>query len=106
MKYLALSILALSSCAASTVYRQPGAPSLSPSMPAEVRVYSGEPKGAYVILGSVAADRLGGADDAVELLREKAASLGANAVIGVRLTKIDLASGRTGLSGTAVRLGR
>ena len=106
MKRIYLGLLFLSGCAASTVYRQPGAPSLAPTAPADVRIFAGEPRGSHVILGSVAADKLGDAADAVLLLREKAASLGADAVINVRLTKIDVASGRTGLSGTAVKLGR
>jgi hypothetical protein len=104
--YVGAACLWLSGCAASTVYRQPGAPVLPASVPAGVRIFGGEPRGAYTVLGSVAADKIGAAADALELLREKAASLGADAVIDVRLTKIDVASGRTGLSGTAVRLGR
>jgi len=108
--YLAVCLsggaMLISGCAASTVYRQPGAPVLAPSLPAEIRLFAAEPKAAYTVLGSVAADCLGGTGDALELLRKKAASLGANAVVSLRITKIDVGSGRTGLSGTAVRLGR
>ena len=106
-KFSAIVLLAqcLSGCAFSTHYRSPEAPADTPAVPAaSVRLYSGEPAGRYQVIGSVAVDKMSGEEAVAEYLKEEAGALGANAVIQVRLTKINSIAPRTGASGTAVRL--
>ena len=99
-----IALIAGSGCAASTYYLQDGARTYPKTDPAKVRIYAGESlKSRYEVIGSVAVDVLGDTKDAQKELREKAASLGANAVIDTRVTVMTSYTSRTGLSGVAVR---
>ena len=71
---------------------------------ADVLVFSTIPKDRnFTVIGFVAVD-VSSQDGlkALTALREEAASIGANAVIDVKLTMMSSYSSRTGLSGTAV----
>jgi len=73
--------------------------------PERVKVFSEEKiPFKYEVIGSVAVDALGGGDEAKRALQERAGQIGANAVIDVRLTKINSFTVRSGASGTAVRI--
>jgi len=96
--------LVFSGCAVSTYYLQDGAKTYPPTDPNNVKVYAaGSLRQKYDVIGSIAVDGVGGADDALKLLREKAADLGANAILDTRLVKMVSYTSRTGLSGVAVR---
>lgn len=74
-------------------------------VPAEtVRVYAGPPHGPHALVGPISVDAVGDGDDALKMLRAKAASVGANAVFRTRLTKMHGHTARTGLSGIAARV--
>lgn len=58
----------------------------------------------YEIIGSIAVDTPGFGNDAMLALKSQAAAIGANAVINVKLTKLQSFVARTGLSGVAIRI--
>lgn len=94
-------LLALSSCGFHSYYPQTGSILYEPVDPETVKIYIGDIEEDYVILGSITADAVGRGDQAKALLKERAAALGANAVIRAELSKI---GSRTGISGVAVRV--
>ncbi len=110
---LAVLLGVLNGCAVATFYPQDGAKTYPPTDPRQVRVYAGSlddrgtsgisPPPHYEVIGSIAVDKPGDGTDALLLLREKAAQVGANAVIEARLTKATSFQHRTGISGVAVR---
>lgn len=98
-------LLSLTGCAIQAHQFQTGVGAHpAPVAPASVKIYSGAvpPGTSYQILGSVAVDAMGDADAAASTLKEEAGKMGANAVVDVRLTKLNSFAQRTGLSGTAV----
>lgn len=98
-------ILILTSCAITTQYVQPEAPSYEAVEASQVKIYSSMDIGqSYDVLGNVAVDMLGDGRAAKSVLQEEAAEMGANAVIGVKLTKMNTFAQRTGLAGIAVRI--
>ena len=100
-----LAIVLFAGCAISTHYIHEGGKKYSPISPEEVKIYSSNKIDArYEIIGSIAADNVGDGDAALETLKKEAASIGANAVIDVKLTKLASSASRTGLSGVAVRI--
>lgn len=100
---LCVALLSLQACSMSGHYLQHGARLLQPVAPESVHLYAGDgPASNPYVLGGVAVDVNGDGADAAEAFREEAASLGANAVIRVRVTKINGFASRTGLSGVAV----
>jgi hypothetical protein len=101
---IALALLA-TGCAISTYYLQDGAKTYPPTDPNAVKIYAAETLNEkYDVIGSIAVHGGGGdGDDAAKLLRERAAKLGATAVIKARLTKVSSYENGTGLSGVAVR---
>jgi hypothetical protein len=94
--------LLLSSCAITTHYIQDGSSAKTAVSPEAVKVYSGDITQDYEVIGSVAVDVVGDGNDASLKLKQKAGSIGANAVIMVKLTKLSSPADRTGLSGVAV----
>jgi hypothetical protein len=104
---LAVPLLALfSGCAIQTHYYQTGVSGPAGKIaPSDVKIYSGRvPAGtSFLVLGSVAVDVQGEGDAALSTMKEEAAKMGADAVIDVKLTKINSIAQRTGLSGTAIR---
>jgi hypothetical protein len=100
-----LFALLLTSCVIKTHYIQDDAQSYDKSNVSDIKVYSNLDIGQeYDVIGSVAVDANGDAQDAMEALKEEAALMGATAVVDVHLTKITSFGQRTGLSGVAVRL--
>ena len=105
LQVMVVFALFICSCAVRTHYIQDGAEAYEPTSPEDVKVYSGDIFDyKYIVIGSVAVDKPGDGDAALEILKEEAASIGADAVINVRLSKISSTVTRTGLSGTAVRI--
>ena len=85
-------------------YPQTGSEFYEPTYARNIRIYSGDIKQEYVVMGSVAADAIGDADDAINYLKKKAAKMGADAIIMTDIYMGDLTSGRTGISGVAVKM--
>ncbi len=89
-------------CSYSTHYIQ----SYSTAQPAtsvdKIKIISGDIEGDYYVIGSIASSGVD-TEDAVEVFKEEAAKIGADAVIFITLTKSHTDNGgRTGLSGTAI----
>ncbi len=84
-------------------YPQTGSETYRPTQAENIEIYSESPKQEYVVLGSLAADVIGGADAAVDHLKKKAAALGADAVIKVQFSN-NTTCGGTGVSGVAVKI--
>lgn len=94
----------MSGCSFAPVYIQEGAKSYSRVPAQDVKIYASDTlKVRYEVIGSIAVDTLGESKAAYDLLREKAASHGANAVISTRVNKMNSFTGRTGVSGVMVR---
>jgi hypothetical protein len=97
-------ILFFSSCTITTHYLQEGAKAYPATTPDKIKIFSGEKaEKDFIVLGSVAVDTPGDGESAATALKQEAASLGATAIINVRLTKVASSTPRTGASGTAVR---
>lgn len=102
--YCLLLLCLLSGCSISTHYLQSGA-SVFPETNAEaVNIYTGEIEEEYEVIGSIAVDVVGDGKAAEKFLKKKASKLGADAVMLVRLTKMNSPAQRTGISGVAVKL--
>jgi hypothetical protein len=101
---IALALIA-TGCAISTHYLQDGAKTYPPTDPNTVKIYAAETLNEkYDVIGSVAVHTGGGnGEEAAKLLRERAAKIGATAVLKTRLTKAMSYDNGTGLSGIAVR---
>lgn len=102
--FLSTILMIFLSCAIKTHYIQDGAKHYPPTKPQNVKLYSGDIiNRQYEVIGCVAIDVPGNGDDAAIYLKEEAASIGADAVIFVKLAKISSYGSRTGLSGTAIK---
>ena len=101
---LLVSAVLFSGCSTATHYLSEGGKARDGVDASKVKIYSAEKIDMkYDVIGSVAVDLAGDSDEAATLLKKEAGSIGANAVINTRLTKMHShASSRTGLSGTAV----
>ena len=97
-------VLAVSSCSFSTYFPQTGSILCEPVAPETVEIHTGDIDREYAVIGVIAVDAVGIGERAPEVLREKAATLGANAVIKTELSKIGSFVGRTGINGIAVRI--
>lgn len=108
MKLLRLLTLVLltsfTSCSYYAYHLQTGSTKLAETDFETIKIYSGDIEQDYIVIGSVTSDTPGKADKAIQHLKKNASKLGANAIIKVKLTKINSFSNRTGLSGVAVRL--
>jgi Putative heavy-metal-binding len=96
-------ILVFSSCSIKTHYIQTGGKSYSQTESKNILIYSGAPEKPYDVIGSVAVMSASGQEQAVKVLKKKAAELGADAIIEINLDKISSVSQATGISGTAVK---
>ncbi len=100
-----LSLVLITGCAISTHYIHEGGQKYPAISPDQVKIYTSNKIDArYEVIGSIAADNVGDGEAAMEALKKEAASIGANAVIDVKLTKIASTVSRTGLSGVAIRV--
>lgn len=108
MKFIHIIILFIAvvstSCSRYAYQYQTGSTALTKTVPSKIKLYSGDIDQSYTIIGSVTADVLGSGDEVANYLKKKAASLGADAIIHVELSKLNSLSLRTGVSGVAVRL--
>ena len=100
---IAISLSTLNSCYFA-FYPQSGSYNHPVTNPELIKIYSGDIDQDYLIIGPVAADVIGDADDVVKYLKKKASELGADAIIKVDLTKMNSSSISTGISGIAIRL--
>lgn len=98
----AILTLLLSSCFYA-YYPQTGSKNYSSTQVEQIEIYSGVPEQEYVVMGSIAADAIGDADAAVNLMKKKAAKLGADAIIKVQITTKSTCGGK-GVSGVAVKM--
>jgi len=97
-------VCCLSSCSFQTFYPQTGSIVYEPVAAENVEIHLGDIDQEYIIIGVVAVDAMGQGDKTTELLKKKAGSLGADAVIKTELTKVGSGVIRTGMSGIAVKL--
>lgn len=98
-----LSILFLFvSCSIKTHYVQTGSKTYQPTEPTSILIYSRTPEKQFEVIGSVAVFA-SGEKQAVKVLKEKAASIGADAVIDINLDKITSYSQTCGINGTAIK---
>lgn len=105
LSLLALLAVGLCACGQMSVGLVPtGAPRFPPLDPAEVKLYAGDgPAVPRAVIAPLAVDELGDGPAAADAIKREAASLGADAVVQVRLTKMHGFALRTGVSGIAVR---
>ncbi len=100
--------LAVTGCSFSAHYIQDGATKdKNPQIisPNNVKIYSAAPDGIkYEVIGSISCQTQGDGDSAASMLKAEAASIGANAIINVRLTKMVSWGSQTGITGTAIRI--
>ena len=98
-----LSILFLFvSCSIKTHYVQTGSKTYQPTEPTSILIYSRTPEKQFEVIGSVAVFA-SGEKQAVKVLKEKASSIGADAVIDINLDKITSYSQTCGINGTAIK---
>ncbi len=90
-------------CHLSTHYIQTGSRNYEETIPDAVKIYSGEPQEEYIVIGSIAVDYVGNSTNTMTYLKEKAAELGADAVIQTKLTSIITNAKRLGANGVAVK---
>jgi hypothetical protein len=97
--------MVISGCSAAPFYIQEDAKSYARVPAQDVKIYATDSlRGHYEVIGSIAVDTPGDVNSAYQLMREKASSHGANAVISTRVTKMTSFTSRTGLSGVMVRM--
>lgn len=95
-------LVLFSGCTINSHYNLTGE-KLNYSDPLSIRVYSGIPPNLeYKVLGLVAVDVPGKSKKAMSTFKKEASLLGANAIVDVKLTKLNTFAARTGLSGVAV----
>lgn len=70
----------------------------------EIKIYAGDLEQEYKVIGSLTVDTPGDIDIATRFIKKKAALLGADAIIHVEINKLSTNTGRTGMSGVAVRI--
>ena len=97
-----LLVLVFASCSIKTHYVQTGGKTYPPTETTRILIYSREPEKPFIIIGSVAVFA-GNEQAALEALKKKAASLGADAVIDISLDKITSYNQATGINGTAIK---
>jgi hypothetical protein len=102
--YLSLIVLITSSCSYSVNYIQPGSKIYPQTNASEVKLYSNDLTTPYTVIGNIAVDVYSNGEKAERYLKQKAAEMGADAVIFVKMGKISSFHQRTGLSGVAIHL--
>ena len=94
-------ILLLCGCSYSTYYLPTGAKKYPATTVENVKFYAGKPDKNFTVIGCVASDGTD-KDAAKALLRQRAASIGADAVIYINLNNLSTSEGRIGMNGVAV----
>ena len=100
--YLSILLLFVS-CSIKTHYLQTGSKTYPTTNVENILIYSGSSDKAYDVIGSIAVYAVSGDDEAVKVLKSKAAELGADAVINIILDKVSSSDQATGISGVAVK---
>lgn len=109
MKKLALIIVlfgVLSGCAYFTHYYQTGAERQEGTDYRNIKIYSGTPEQKFIVLGGIATEAIDTTEKAtasIILAKKEAAKMGADAIINVKLTKLNSFAKRSGISGTAIK---
>ncbi len=98
--YIAIS---LTSCSFFTFYPQTDSQTYPKTDPLTIKIYSEDIDQDYLVIGSVAADVIGDGEKAARHLKKEASKLGADAIIHVKLTKINSTAARVGISGVAIK---
>ncbi|MGA2298269.1 MAG: hypothetical protein ABSG15_12045 [FCB group bacterium] len=93
----------LMSCSFSTYYVQTGSRVYEEVNPENVKIYSGEPKEEYIVIASIAVDHYGDNEAGIRYLQEKAALIGADAVIFTKLSSFYTNRNGLAASGVAVK---
>ncbi|MBN2485120.1 MAG: hypothetical protein JXB34_04005 [Bacteroidales bacterium] len=96
-------VFIISSCSISAYYTQSGAKTYPETSIDMIKIFSNDVDESYTVIGSIAVDAVGDAKSAEKVLKKKAASLGADAIIFCKLTKMTSVAQRTGLSGVAIK---
>ena len=98
-----ISLFVFTACSYSTFYLQTGSKKFPTTAPADVKLYSEKPGRPFKVIGAIAADVTGNVDDCEKAIRKKAASIGADAVIFIKLSVFSSVGGRMGINGVAVK---
>ena len=98
-----LPFMLLTSCLY-TNYPQYGGYKFPKTNPEEIVIYSKDIDQSYEIIGSIGTDVDGDSEDAIVELKKKAAKLGADAIIHVKLNNAAKFSPQTEISGIAIKL--
>lgn len=96
-------VFTLTGCNFYTYYLQTGSTAFPETKPESIAFYSGDIDKEYQVIGSVAVDVVMDGVAAKNYLRLKASKLGADAIIYVKLVKLNSFTQRTGISGVAVK---
>jgi hypothetical protein len=91
------------SCSFSSHYIQTGSRTYEETNPKDVKIYSGEPNEAYIVIGSIAVDYMGDNEGGLFYLKKKAALIGADAVIFTKLTSFYTQRNSLAANGVAVK---
>jgi uncharacterized protein YbjQ (UPF0145 family) len=103
-KFIYFSILLMfASCSIKTHYIQTGSKTYPTTIAENILIFSGSPEKQFDVIGSVAVFAPSGEEQAVRVLKKKAAELGADAIIEIKLDKISSVNQAAGISGTAVK---
>ncbi len=106
MKLLLLSLLLLIvvGCSYKTAYIQSSSQKYPKTIPNDIKVYAAETiAGDYEVMGVVAVDLASGDIGAKKALVRKAARYGADAIINVRLTRINSFAQRSSMDGVMIK---
>jgi hypothetical protein len=98
-----ISLFVFTACSYSTYYLQTGSQKFPSTAPADVQMFSGKPGRSFKVIGAIAADVVGDVDDCQKAIKKKAASIGADAVIFIKLSVFSTAGARMGINGVAVK---
>lgn len=99
-----LSVLC-SACSITTHYIQSNAQKYSPTNPDNIKVYSNDIiLDNYIVIGSLATLTQGDGESAIMELKKEASEIGADAIIALRLDKLNSISQGTEASGIAVKI--
>jgi hypothetical protein len=102
---LSIITVCLSGCVINAHYLQEGVQKRNPTTDGDIQIYSTDSIEGAADLEPIASIASWGQGDSAAVLpdfKKKAASLGANAIIGVHVYKLNSVAQATGISGTAV----
>jgi hypothetical protein len=108
MKFIKQSILLISllfiGCGYSSHFVDDAGSTYPASNPDDIEIYSGDIEADYEVIGVIASDVVGDGEKATKRALSEASKIGADAIIFVKLTKLNSFAQRTGLSGVAIKL--